>query len=320
MDAKSQAWTVETDMSPTVAAGSDTWLAVGGQDRQWMSGGFAPAHLERIAQDTGKPIVSVTLDAAAVGTVDSATSDPKTAFSRIDQIMIGPQRIYAVWTQRVGQNIAQQRLIALDRCTLAVMASVDLARVQLDTNTQLTYDTSTNTVWLPSEKAINHYDATTLAMGTPGPGASGLPAPSGYARCLTAVGGTVWASIGRNGNSVSKIDAKTGSMTDAPALSLSPNDYTCVQHAGNQVYLVMDKQLVAANPDGTAGGAWPLPNARVAGVVNGETWVASGGDLHGLTSGASLAGPKSILLFDVTATSGNVWFTTFANQLWVYGS
>ncbi|QTE30326.1 hypothetical protein [Pengzhenrongella sicca] len=303
---------IELDLRPeAIAALTDTVVVVAGRHSDWAAAPGSPAVVARLSQETGEVLASTTLDFETVGAESSGTS------ATVSQLATGDGRIYALW-DALSSDSDSDRLVALDSCTLDVLATAPMASSQLFGGDQIAFNPTTNTVWVPTtDDAFTVVDALTLASL-----ASVPHEETGPSVCTAVTKAGVWVnstSIDGTTGWATRFDSTTQIGADMPALAVPSG---CLQGTSSgEVYLAGPDQLVAVTADGSPAASFAVPHALIAGVAAGDIWALGNTSpitLTGLTSGVQLTiedGPGEIL--DAAATASNVWLVDFDGILWV---
>lgn len=298
---------VSVEMVPFSVAAIENTVFVGGSGREAVDG-ENPATLARIKGSTGDVLKSVTL--AGQDTGDGTLLAGESATSRIGGMALSATRVYALWYRLNADGTETQTLLALDSCSLAVLATQHVANVDLTQSQRLVYDAASDTVWMmqgSGDDDIAGYDGATLAA------VASVPIPlSGPTDCLESANGVLWAS----GISVYQIDASSGILLgEWPELGSNPQG-SCVGAAGDALYLAQERQILELFPDGTTGQAWAADNAAVLGAANEQAWALTfDNKLMSLTTGESASLPFPS--FRGATTTTNVWIVGFDDTLYV---
>jgi hypothetical protein len=297
-----------SQFTEALGAAGNTVFA-GGRDPDWSKAApatEAPAHVARLKGATGKVLNEIALDGQALNV--EAVDPGRAAWDTVAHMVVGPSRVYVTWQRFVDGIVTAASLVALDACSLAVLAVQTLPHwwyVNPGDSLVLAYDGATNTVWVPSSPEsgqVTGYNGATLGVAVT---ATLVTAPDYSRPCLADWGGTIWFT--GSPMTLQKIDPTSGAVSVTP-ITLT-GAWNCVQTDGQSLYLAQDHQLLALDASGTPGTTWQMDQATVTGVANEQVWAThSDGptlSLTSLTDGTT--GPVQKGGVAVAATTTNLW-------------
>jgi hypothetical protein len=325
--AKSKPIDLNLSISAEVAQGQGETVFVGGNSADYLGsvGKESPARVVRLSGLDGHVEKTIALDSSnlVLSSAPTPTDDTKPIFDSIDQITVGNGRVYVLWDRTVDSSVESSALVALDACSLRVVAVKTLPNLpQLFGGPAIAYDSTTSTVWVPAYPSLEQataLNATTLAVDK-----TVAVTPDDDNWCVAALNGTIWYSAGEPVNAgqekwTQTIDAASGVAADPiPALK-SP--VSCAQTDGKSIYIEFEDQLVAVSSDGTPGQSYDLRIGTVAGISAKRSWavgfVENHAEVISLDGVIHLKVPLDLQSFGHTTTASNVWVIDLHGELYV---
>lgn len=302
---------VATDFAVGVVAGQGYALIAAGQHANWLhETKESPAIIERLSGSDGKVLKRISLSADKLNQIDPvAPGQPGIpVVDKVSSIAVGKDKIYAIWARYGGISgiTVDTSLLALDSCSLAVVAIQPISVSASQDQNRVAYDSVSDTVWVPGTPntgEVTQYNGISLSL------TNSVTVNDIGGSCIVAANGLIWYSLANSG--VSTITPSTGAV-NAVIPDSTASSYNCVQTDGKNVYQSNDLQLVLLDSSGAPIHGYPLHTARVAGIANGKTWAIAG---DGVTSLNDLKMIHVGLISSAATTTMNVWVVTFDGAL-----